>query len=137
ASTPRDMAFYMKMLLNQGRPLVSRETFALFTKPAIPAPGFGEGAGYGYGIAIQPVEGRTLLRHTGGMVSFSSAMQVDLDAGFGAFASVNASLAGYRPNAVAVYALSVLRAAAEGKPLPPMPPLEDPYKVANAADYAG
>ena len=144
ASTPGDMALYMRMLLNNGRMgrtpqgrLISEESFALFMKPAIPSPGFGEGAGYGYGIAVQPVEGRTLLRHTGGMVSFSSALQVDLDAGFGAFASVNASLAGYRPNAVAAYALAVLRAEAEKKPLPPMPELDDPYKVANAADYVG
>ncbi len=144
ASTPGDMALYMRMLLNhgstgrtpQGR-LISEESFALFRKAAIPAPGFGEGAGYGYGIAVQPVEGRTLLRHTGGMVSFSSAMQVDLDAGFGVFASVNASLAGYRPNAVAAYALAVLRAQAEKKPLPPMPELDDPYKVSHAADYVG
>ncbi|HEX5717125.1 MAG TPA: serine hydrolase domain-containing protein [Thermoanaerobaculia bacterium] len=133
ASTPRDMALYMRMLLNQGRPLISRETFALFTKPAIPAPGFAKDAGYGYGIAIQPVEGRTILRHTGGMVSFSSAMQVDLDSGFGAFASVNASLAGYRPNAVAGYALAALRTV----PVPPAPEFDDPYKVPNAADYAG
>lgn len=141
ASTPGDMALYMRMLLNRGRTpqgrLISEESFTLFMKPAIPSPGFGEGAGYGYGIAVQPVEGRTLLRHTGGMVSFSSAMQVDLDAGFGAFASVNASLAGYRPNAVAAYALAVLRAEAEKKALPSMPEPDDPYKVANAADYVG
>ncbi len=141
ASTPGDMALYMRMLLNRGRTpqgrLISEESFALFMKPAIPSPGFGEGAGYGYGIAVQPAENRTLLRHTGGMVSFSSALQVDLDAGFGAFASANASLAGYRPNAVAAHALAVLRAEAEKKPLPPMPEPDDPYKVANAADYAG
>lgn len=133
ASTPRDMVFYMRMLLNRGRPLISEESFALFTKPAIPAPAFGKDAGYGYGIAIQPVEGRTVLRHTGGMVSFSSAMQVDLDAGVGAFASVNASLAGYRPNAVAAYALAALRTT----PAPPAPEFDDPYKVPNAAEYAG
>ena len=124
------MTLYMRMLLNRGRMpkgrLVSEESFALFMKPAIPAPGFGEGSGYGYGIAIQPVEGRTLLRHTGGMVSFSSAMQVDFDAGFGAFAFVNASLAGYRPNAVAAYALAVLRAEAKGRALPEMPELTIP-----------
>lgn len=141
ASTPGDMALYMRMLLSRGRTpqgrLLSEESFALFAKPAIPSPGFGEGAGYGYGIAVQPVEGRTVLRHTGGMVSFSSAMHVDLDAGFGAFASVNASLAGYRPNAVAAHALAVLRAAGEGRPLPAPPEPEDPYRVANASDYAG
>ena len=40
------------------RGVISEESFALFTRPAIPAPSFGEGAGYGYGIAIQPVEGQ-------------------------------------------------------------------------------
>jgi hypothetical protein len=141
ASTASDMALYIRMLLNRGRgpkgPVISEESFALFSKPAIPAPSFGEGAGYGYGIAIQPVEGRPLLRHTGGMVSYCSAMQVDLDAGFGAFASVNASLAGYRPNPVVAYSLSVLRAERDGRPLPPMPEPDDPYKQPNAADYVG
>jgi D-alanyl-D-alanine carboxypeptidase len=140
-STAHDMALYMRMLLNRGRgpkgPVISEESFALFSKPAIPAPSFGEGAGYGYGIAIQPVEGRTILRHTGGMVSYSSAMQVDLDAGFGAFASVNASLAGYRPNPVAAYALAALRAERDSRPMPPMPEPDDPYKVPNTADYIG
>lgn len=140
-STPHDMALYMRMLLNRGRgpngPVVSEESFARFIRPAIPSPGFGPGAGYGYGIAVQPVEGRTLLRHTGGMVSFSSAMHVDLDAGIGAFASVNASLAGYRPNAVAGYALAVLRAARENREIPAAPEFDDPFKVPNAAEYAG
>lgn len=140
-STPHDMALYMAMLLNRGRgsngAVVSEESFARFIKPAIPSPGFGEGAGYGYGIAAQPVEGRTVLRHTGGMVSFSSAMHVDLDAGIGAFASVNASLSGYRPNAVAAYALAALRAARENRAIPAAPAVDDPYKVPNAADYAG
>lgn len=140
-STANDMALYMRMLLNRGLapkgPVISEESFALFSKPAIAAPSFGEGASYGYGIAIQPVEGRTLLRHTGGMVSFCSAMQVDLDAGFGAFASVNASLSGYRPNPVAAYALAALRAERDGKPMPPMPEPDDPYKQPNAADYIG
>ena len=141
ASVPTDMALYMRMLLNRGSigrgRLLSEESFALFKQPVIAAPSFGEGAGYAYGIAVQPVENRTILRHTGGMVSFSSAMHVDLDAGFGAFASANASLAGYRPNAVAGYALSVLRAAAEGKPLPEPPAFDDPYRVTRAADYTG
>ncbi len=136
-STAHDMALYMAMLLNRGRGLFSGPSFSRFSTPAIPAPAFGEGSGYGYGIAIQPVEGRTLLRHTGGMVSFSSAMQVDLDDGFGVFASVNASLAGYRPNAVAAYALAALRAERDGQPLPPMPELDDPFKVPDAAALAG
>jgi hypothetical protein len=141
ASTPHDMALYMRMLLNRGRgprgPLVSEESFARFARPAIPTPSFGAGAGYCYGIVVVPTEGRTVLRHTGGMVSFSSAMHVDLDAGVGAFASVNASLGSYRPNAVAAYALAALRAARESRPIPAPPEPDDPFRVPNAAEYAG
>lgn len=141
ASVPADMALYMRMLLNRGRSqrgaLLSEESFNLFKKPVIPAPAFGKDASYGYGIGVQPVAHRTILRHTGGMVSFSSAMQVDLDAGFGAFASVNASLAGYRPNEVVTHALAVLRAAAAGDPLPEPPELEDPHRLPRAGAYAG
>ncbi|HVR97069.1 MAG TPA: serine hydrolase domain-containing protein [Thermoanaerobaculia bacterium] len=140
ASTPGDMALYMRMLLNRGRTpqgsLLSEESFARFMRPHIPS-SFGPGIDYGYGIGVQTVDDRTVLRHTGGMVSFSSAMHVDLDAGFGAFASVNASLAGYRPNAVTTYALAVLRASAAGSPLPEAPGFDDPFRVANAADYVG
>lgn len=141
ASTPRDMAVYMQMLLNRGQgqkgAVVSPESFARFATPFIPAPAFGSGAGYGYGIAVAPADGRLILRHTGGMVSFSSAMHLDMDAGFGVFASVNARLGGYRPNAVCAYALDVLRAARAGEPLPPPPAPDDPFQVTYAADLAG
>lgn len=51
---------------------------------------FGPGASYGYGIAIDTPDGHKRLRHTGGMVSFMSALHLDLDAGLGVFASINA-----------------------------------------------
>jgi D-alanyl-D-alanine carboxypeptidase len=72
------------------------------------------------------------------MVAFSSAMHVDLSSGIGAFASVNANLAGYRPNIVARYALDLLRATSEGKDLPPAPLATTlPDQVSNAAEFAG
>jgi len=117
--------------------VVSPESFARFATAAVPAPAFGPTAGYGYGIAVAPTDGRLILRHTGGMVSFSSAMHLDMDAGLGVFASVNARLGGYRPNAVCAYALSVLRAALAGEALPSPPEPDDPFRVPNAADYAG
>lgn len=141
ASTPRDMALYVQMLLNRGRgpkgALISSESFQRFASASILAPAFGPGAGYGYGIAVVPADGRVILRHTGGMVSFSSALHADLDAGVGAFASVNARLGGYRPNALCSYALDVLRAVRSNKPLPPLPEADDPFRVNNAADYVG
>ena len=52
ASTPADMAKYMRMLANRGAlpkgRLVSEDGFALFTKPAINSPYRGEPASYGY-----------------------------------------------------------------------------------------
>ena len=91
ASTPADMALYMQMLLNRGQGaharIVSADSFALMSKPWIKADEFGKNASYGYGIAVETVDGHTILRHTGGMASFMSAMYLDLDAGAGAFSS--------------------------------------------------
>ena len=104
AATPADMAKYMRMLLNRGAlpkgRLISEESFALFAKPAINSPYRGEPASYGYGLWISDIGGHTRLRHTGGMVAFSSSIDVDLTGNIGAFASVNANLRGYRPVAV-------------------------------------
>ena len=142
ASTPSDMAKYIRMLLNRGAlpkgRLISEESFALFTKPAINSPYRGEPASYGYGLWVSDIEGHMRLRHTGGMVAFSSALDVDVTSGIGAFASVNANLRGYRPVAVAKYVIDLFNASADKKPLPePPPPPPSPEEVKNAADYAG
>ena len=154
SSTATDMGKYLAMLINRGRVvqgssptvsegldrgrIVGEESFKLFVTPAIKAPFWGEDASYGYGLWVSEVEGRTLLRHTGGMVAFSSAMHVDVTSGIGAFASVNANLAGYRPNVVAKYALDLLRATMDGKDLASAPSTSTfPDQVPNAADFAG
>jgi D-alanyl-D-alanine carboxypeptidase len=140
ASTPLDMARYMQMLLNRGAGptgrVISDAGFTLFSTAHVAAEEFGPGASYGYGIAVDELEGHRRLRHTGGMASFMSSMQIDLDAGVAAFASVNAQL-GYRPNPVTQYAIQVLRAVAERKSPPPAPPADEAAEVKNAAGYAG
>ena len=142
ASTPADMARYLRMLLNQGAAakgrVLTEKGFDLFTKPVIKSPFRGEDASYAYGLWVSDANQHKLLRHTGGMIAFSSAMYVDLTDGFAAFASVNASLGGgYRPVAVTRYALELLSAASRGQELPALPPsVPSPAKVANAADYA-
>lgn len=106
----------------------------------IKAPFRGEDASYAYGLWVSETQGHTLLRHTGGMVAFSSAMYADVTAGFAAFASVNAARlpGGYRPLTVIRYALALLGAAARGEALPEAPPPPAaPATVKNAADYAG
>ncbi|HSE31214.1 MAG TPA: serine hydrolase [Pyrinomonadaceae bacterium] len=142
ASTPGDMARYIRMLLNRGAlpkgRILSDESFNLFIKPAVKSPFRGEDASYGYGLWVSEMESHTRLRHTGGMVAFSSSIDVDMTAGIGAFASVNASLRGYRPVAVTRYAIDLLNASLEGKPLPDAPASPpSPTEVRNAADYAG
>jgi CubicO group peptidase (beta-lactamase class C family) len=139
-STPGDMARYLRLLIDGGvgpsGRLVSEAAYKAFTTPFIAAEEFGPGASYGYGIAVDLLDGHKRLRHTGGMVSFMSALQVDLDAGIGAFASINAQL-GYRPDPVAQYALRTLRAAAEAKPAP-APPVPDADAVLeDPGAYAG
>ena len=142
AATARDMGSYLQMLLNRGMGqrsrVISEKSFELLATPVISAPFRGEPASYGYGVWTSNTDGHMLLRHTGGMVAFSSAMYVDLTDGIAAFASVNARLAGYRPVAVTNYSLKLISAANRGDELPPVPvPIPSPTRVENAADYAG
>jgi CubicO group peptidase (beta-lactamase class C family) len=140
ASTARDMGAYLTMIINRGNApsarIMSEAGFALFSQPHIAADEFGPDASYGYGIAIDTIDGHKRLRHTGGMVSFASALEVDLDSGVGVFASVN-SMQGYRPRPVAEYALRLMRACREGSALPDIPARDPPLRVESAGDYAG
>jgi CubicO group peptidase (beta-lactamase class C family) len=140
ASTPGDIGRYIQMIANHGvgpkGALLAPESFELFSTAHIKAEEFGLTASYGYGIAVDTLDGHKILRHTGGMVSFMSAMHVDVDGGFGAFASINA-MQGYRPNPVAQYAMQLMRAHRENKSLPATPKREPATKVENAASYAG
>ena len=140
ASTPGDMARYARMLLNRGQGpksrIISEESFGLFSTPCIKAEPFSPTASYGYGIAVDTLDGHKILRHTGGMVAFASSLHVDLDGGVAAFASINA-MQGYRPTQVTEYAVCLLRAQRENKPLPAAPAIANACEIDNAADYAG
>jgi CubicO group peptidase (beta-lactamase class C family) len=140
ASTPHDMGLYIQMLANHGRAgqhrVLSEESFARMVAPHAKADVFGPGVSYGYGLMIDRLDDHAVARHTGGMVSFASAMQIDLDDGVGVFASINA-MQGYRPNPVAQYALRLMRAANAGHALPAPPAIDTPQTVPGAADYAG
>jgi len=141
ASTAHDMTLYAQMLLNRGQGpdgrIISEESFVLMSKPYVKAEEFGPTANYGYGIAVDTLDGHPVLRHTGGMPSFASAILLDLETGAGAFASINA-MQGYRPTQVVQYAVQLMSAAAAAtKSLPAAPAIDDPMTVANAADYVG
>lgn len=137
AATPADLAAYLRVLLNRGAApggrLLSETSFARFLAPPL-APGEDPGGGYGYGITVEQREGRTLFHHGGGMVGYSSMLRGELEAGIGAVVFVNGP---GNPGAVAAFALDCLRAALAGADLPPLPPSRDPFRVENAADFAG
>jgi len=135
-STPGDMALYMQMLMKGGAGVISKDSFAKFTKPYIDAPDLSPTSKYGYGIGVDHLDGHMILRHTGGMASFMSSITVDLDSGMAAFASINAML-GYRPVPITQFAVQVMNAEKQSKPAPAAPELNDPREVKNAADYAG
>jgi CubicO group peptidase (beta-lactamase class C family) len=140
SATAGDMGLYLRMIARHGATdggrLVSEDAFGRFSTPHILAEDFGPGAHYGYGIAIDSLDGHRRLRHTGGMVSFMSALMVDIDEGIGGFASVNAQQ-GYRPNPVVQFAIQLMRARRRATSPPPMPDPDVPELVENAAGFAG
>lgn len=135
ASTPGDMAAYVRMLLNRGRgpngPLIKEETFALFTQHAVAT---GDRQWYGYGITVRDADGRIVLAHSGGMVGYASSLLADITDGVGVFVMVNGPGSAGR---VADFALRVARAAQTGAALPDIPALEDPFDVPAADTFAG
>ncbi|HET9803553.1 MAG TPA: serine hydrolase domain-containing protein [Candidatus Acidoferrum sp.] len=140
ASTPHDMGLYVQMIARHGEGphsrLLNDENFNLFSHPHIKAEEFGPTASYGYGIAVDTLDSHKIVRHTGGMISFASALQVDIDEGVGAFASINA-MQGYRPNPVAQFSIQLMRAEREKKSFPSAPEIRPATLVENAADFAG
>ncbi len=141
ASTPADMAKWMGFIAacatGKPQPLLKPASAKRFTNGVVTAPDFGPGASYAMGLATIPVDERPALHHTGGMITFSSAMTIDKASGGGAFASVNISgVGGYRPRKVTAYAVQLLRAMEAGAALPE-PPAIVPTVAGDAALTAG
>ncbi|NWG92784.1 MAG: beta-lactamase family protein [Parvularculaceae bacterium] len=139
AATAGDMAAFLRFLLDladgRGGAVFSDETAKRFL--ADPVDGWGPGAKYGNGVARIEIDGRNYLHHTGGMISFCSALHVDAEAGVAAFASANIHYSlNYRPVRVTTYACELLRAVKENAalpaPKPPMIALEKPTQYAGA-----
>lgn len=121
ASTPDDMARYLRFLIGaargKGGPVLSDASAARFTTPLSDADEFGPQGRYSLGLATVPVGGAPCLHHTGGMLTFASSFHVDGAAGVACFASVNGQIGnGYRPRLVTSYAVELMRAARGGKP---------------------
>lgn len=139
-ATAADMVRYLRFVVQigqgKGAPLFSDAMAQLYRTATINTDTAGDR--YGHGLVHRVFEGQLVLRHTGGMIGFSSAFNADPAAGVGAYASVNVGGAGgYRPNELVNYAISLLRAASAGRALPeirtpaPAPPI--PEAIASQA----
>lgn len=139
ASTPADMAAYMRMLINRGQGphgrIVAEETFDLMTGQVIAAKEEGRECFYGYGLEIYESDGCTYISHSGGMVGYYSYMLVDMSNGLGIVVLMNGPGDG-ADEEIAGFALKLLHAAMHDQELPTIP-LIGLTKVQNAAEYAG
>ena len=142
ASNSAEMATYLRMLMNRGQGprgrILSEESFNLMTQRVI-QPGDEWHSGfcgfYGYGLTIEERDGHTYVGHGGGMIGYRSQILADMDDGLGVVVLINKQPE--EPKEVAYFALSLLRAALHDRELPELPPVTDPTRVENAADYAG
>jgi D-alanyl-D-alanine carboxypeptidase len=132
-STAADMCRYLRMLLNHGAPLMSPQSFELFTHPVIPTGDDLHGEHYAYGLFTQQLEGHACIGHSGGMVGYSAFILADLDAGLGAVTLVNGP---GESEDIARHALVCLRAEMEKHDLPAAPNA-DPFHIDNAEEYTG
>jgi CubicO group peptidase (beta-lactamase class C family) len=137
ASTAGDMSAYVRMLLNrgagpQGR-ILSEESFKLLITPAVKSDD--DGSRYGYGLTIEEDEkdGRTIVRHSGGMVGYHSLLIADMTDGLGVILLAN----GPGSSGVASFALDAARAGLHGRPPPDAPARRPRPFVENAAEFAG
>ena len=98
-STARDMAQYMKLLLNQGvfegDTLVSQEVVQEILKPQVffqlfPEPIHNEFTSYGFGWWLTPVDGQKVVEHSGGVDGMVANLKMVMDKGFGIVALSNA-----------------------------------------------
>jgi D-alanyl-D-alanine carboxypeptidase len=139
ASTPADMAAYVRLLLNRGRGpacrILAEDSFRLLAGRLVPLPESEgeEGEFYGYGLSVADEDGHTILSHSGGMVGYYAAIAADLEGGLGAAVLCNGP---GEPMVVARQALRLVRGAREGRELPAAAPA-DPRRVDDAGAYAG
>jgi len=138
ASTPADMAAYVRMLLNHGRipakRILSEESFKLLTQPRkLMRPN----VFYGWGLTISDIDGRTVLGHGGNTLGYSSFILADMVDGLGAVVLINGPADFHIALDIAQLALKLLYAAHKDREIPPLPAVVDLKRVEDADDYAG
>ena len=125
-----EMCLYLQSLLQQGKKLLSPQSFAELITPAVTTGDGLHGEAYGLGLFTQEIDGHHVIGHSGGMVGFTADMLADLDADLGVIVLTNGPA---EPSKISRYVLALFRAALEGKPLPDFH--ED--DVENPDNYVG
>jgi len=136
ASTPIDMATYLRMLLNHGRTphkrIFSEESFSRLTQQAIKV---SKDTFYGYGLGTAKRNSHIYISHAGSMIGFSSSILGDIDDGLGAVVLINLPT---DASAVAQFALETLQATLNNQALPSLQqPVTNLTQIKKASDYAG
>jgi len=132
-STAEEMCHFLRLLLNKGSGLMSRESFQQFTSPVI-ATGDGiHGEQYALGLLVEHPEGHHLLSHSGGMVGYLADALVDMDTGLGIVVLTNCP---YSPMVTTRFAWKCLVSEVEGSILPPAAP-PDRFRVENPTRFCG
>ena len=139
ASTPADMAAYLRMFLNQSqgpnKAILSEESLNLMMEPVIEAVEEKDDSFYGYGLGIREKDGHTIIGHGGGMVGYYAQILADMNDGLGVVVLMNGP-GGSADEEIANYALKLLRATPHNHELPSVPQIA-PTLVENAEDYVG
>ena len=134
ASTARDLATYLRMLMNGGagpdQRILSEESFAAMTNTYV---GSGESDWYGYGIHTILDDGKRYLSHGGGMVGYYANMIWNPSINYGVVTLINGP---GRQGPVTKAALDAIEASISDLPFPDIEPLEDPFAVPDATEYA-
>lgn len=128
-----DMSAYARMLMRGGDGLLTSEGFARLTAPVVDVPSM-PGLRYAYGLLVGDADGRATIRHSGGMIGYTSLLVVQPDDGLACVMLLNGS--GDR-SATVGFALECVRAARGGGPLPEPPNAPDPAIVSGAPAFAG
>jgi D-alanyl-D-alanine carboxypeptidase len=126
-----DMARYVRLLLLQGRGVVSPNGFRHFVRPWIAS---GDGTGYGYGIVRHPNSDGIVIGHEGGMLGYHASILAHVDAGVGVAVLTNG------PNQPATLARHALNLALWGlfkRGDPPTPPILNRELIPEAERYVG
>lgn len=137
ASTPVDMAAYVRMLLNKGRTpsgqIISEDSFNLMIQPVIKVDESSD-IFYRYGLAIGNFNNCNCIFHDGGMLGHLSNITIDLDNGLGVVVLCNRP---GNPFEISKQALQLIESALNERELPSLPAINNPTEIDNAADYVG